>query len=263
MDMRVSRHAPRPKSGQGISPGVRRPPGAYGTVDEVLKDDEVDAVYIGTPVQAHASQTSQATEHGKHVLCEKPMATSVEEGERMVRAYDANGVKQMGATISGSTGALEDPELLEAGEIGRAIRGGPEGRRGTSWRAPQRPNGDGEPDGDHLYAGGQGDNVVGVFSWNSTTGALTFVGVHRDRVAPVDGLDSALSVTVSPDGKHVYTAGFNDNAVAVFRVAGEPSPVTIPRLSQRGLPGAVPEPRQAGRGSQQGVRRSHARPGRW
>ena len=57
-------------------------PKSYGTVKELLGDDEIDAVYVATPVHAHASQTIQAAEHGKHVLCEKPMAMSAEEGER-------------------------------------------------------------------------------------------------------------------------------------------------------------------------------------
>ncbi|MBP9143729.1 MAG: beta-propeller fold lactonase family protein [Thermoanaerobaculia bacterium] len=76
------------------------------------------------------------------------------------------------------------------------------------------------PDGAHLYATGQFDDAISVFSRNSTNGALTFVEVLRDGdvqgAATIDGLDGAESVAVSPDGAHVYTAGFNDGAVAVF-----------------------------------------------
>ena len=45
---------------------------------------------------------------------------------------------------------------------------------------------------------------------------LTFVEAQRDGVGGVDGLDGAWSVTVSPDGKHLYAASIFDNAVAVF-----------------------------------------------
>ena len=45
---------------------------------------------------------------------------------------------------------------------------------------------------------------------------LTFVEVHRDGVNGVDGLERAQSVTLSPDGAHVYVASFVENAVAVF-----------------------------------------------
>ena len=67
----------------------------YGSVDEIIQDDEIDALYIATPVHAHAAQTIQAAENGKHVLCEKPMAMNPQEGERMIAACEANGVKLM------------------------------------------------------------------------------------------------------------------------------------------------------------------------
>ena len=72
------------------------------------------------------------------------------------------------------------------------------------------------PDGKHLYAAGTSDDAVAVFSRDSMTGALTFVEVHKDGVGDVDGLGEALSVMVSPDGKHLYAAGFSDDAVVVF-----------------------------------------------
>ncbi len=76
------------------------------------------------------------------------------------------------------------------------------------------------PDGAHLYATGQYDDAIAVFTRNATTGALTFVEVLHDGDAQVpltiDGLDGAESVAVSPDGAHAYVAGFNDGAVAVF-----------------------------------------------
>jgi 6-phosphogluconolactonase (cycloisomerase 2 family) len=71
-------------------------------------------------------------------------------------------------------------------------------------------------DGNHLYAASWDDEAVAVFSRNTATGALTFVEVHKDGVGGVDGLNGALAVTISPDGKHLYAAGNDDNAVAVF-----------------------------------------------
>ena len=75
------------------------------------------------------------------------------------------------------------------------------------------------PDGKQVYVASQYDSALAVFNRNATTGALIFVEVQRNGLGGVDGLDVATSVTVSPDGKHVYAAGQNDDAVAVFSVS--------------------------------------------
>jgi 6-phosphogluconolactonase (cycloisomerase 2 family) len=71
------------------------------------------------------------------------------------------------------------------------------------------------PDGKHVYAtGGQSNTLVG-FSRNQSNGELTFVEKYSDNT-DADGLGGANFVTVSPDGKHVYTTGEVDDAVVVF-----------------------------------------------
>ena len=60
---------------------------------DLVTDDEVDAVYVATPVHLHAEQTIAAAKAGKHVLCEKPMAMNTAECERMVAACGASGVR--------------------------------------------------------------------------------------------------------------------------------------------------------------------------
>ncbi|HEX9188611.1 MAG TPA: Gfo/Idh/MocA family oxidoreductase [Vicinamibacteria bacterium] len=59
----------------------------------LLRDAEVDAVYVATPVRFHEQQAVAAAEAGKHVLCEKPMALDVAGCERMIAAAQANGVR--------------------------------------------------------------------------------------------------------------------------------------------------------------------------
>ncbi|MCB0196021.1 MAG: beta-propeller fold lactonase family protein, partial [Anaerolineae bacterium] len=71
-------------------------------------------------------------------------------------------------------------------------------------------------DGKHVYVAGSRDDAVAVFSRDSSSGQLTFVEMLQDGVDGVDGLNGASSVTVSGDGKHVYVAGYDDNAVSVF-----------------------------------------------
>lgn len=60
---------------------------------ELIADDEIDAVYLATPVYMHAEQTIAAAEAGKHVLCEKPMALSSKDCDKMIAACRANNVK--------------------------------------------------------------------------------------------------------------------------------------------------------------------------
>jgi predicted dehydrogenase len=65
----------------------------YSDWRELLVDPEIEAVYLATPVNLHAEQTSAAAEAGKHVLCEKPMGLSVAECDRMIAACQAHGVR--------------------------------------------------------------------------------------------------------------------------------------------------------------------------
>ncbi|MCY4080905.1 MAG: Gfo/Idh/MocA family oxidoreductase [Caldilineaceae bacterium] len=69
--------------------GARR---AYNSVEALLEDDEVSAVYVATPPHLHARETVLAAEAGKHVLCEKPMAMTTGEAREMIDACRASGV---------------------------------------------------------------------------------------------------------------------------------------------------------------------------
>jgi predicted dehydrogenase len=63
----------------------------YENFDRIAEDPRIDVVYIALPNSLHASFTIRALRAGKHVLCEKPMAVSVEEGMAMARAADEAG----------------------------------------------------------------------------------------------------------------------------------------------------------------------------
>ena len=72
----------------------------YTLVDEMAEDSEIDAVYIGTPNQTHCEYAIKCMNAGKHVLCEKPLATSAAEGRAMIDAARKNGCILMEAMIS-------------------------------------------------------------------------------------------------------------------------------------------------------------------
>ena len=61
------------------------------------RSGDIDAVYIALPNTQHAAWTIRAAEAGLHVLCEKPLATTVQDCERMIEACERNGVQLMTA----------------------------------------------------------------------------------------------------------------------------------------------------------------------
>jgi 1,5-anhydro-D-fructose reductase (1,5-anhydro-D-mannitol-forming) len=67
-------------------------PRAYDSLDALLADPAVDVVYISTTNDLHHDQTISAARVGKHVLCEKPLALTVEEAREMVEVCAAAGV---------------------------------------------------------------------------------------------------------------------------------------------------------------------------
>lgn len=75
-------------------------PTACEGLDELLSLPGIDAVYVGTPNHTHASIAILCLEAGKHVLCEKPLASNASEAARMIEAARSNGVILMEAMIS-------------------------------------------------------------------------------------------------------------------------------------------------------------------
>lgn len=75
-------------------------PRVYTNLEEMVSSDEVDAVYIASPNSFHARQAIICMNHGKHVLCEKPMASNVKELEEMIDTARRNDVLLMEAMKS-------------------------------------------------------------------------------------------------------------------------------------------------------------------
>ncbi len=74
-----------------------RIPQAFGSYDALLASPEIDVVYISLPHSLHAEWAVKAAEAGKHILCEKPLALTVADVDRMTAAARANGVVLMEA----------------------------------------------------------------------------------------------------------------------------------------------------------------------
>ena len=94
-------------------------PNAYDSVDDLLRDPGVDAVFISSPNSVHAIHTITAAKAGKHVLVEKPMAVSVQESLDMVRTSKENGVKLgVGFHLRHHPGHKKAREIIEQGALG-------------------------------------------------------------------------------------------------------------------------------------------------
>ncbi len=99
--------------------GARR---AYSCLDEILADDEIDVIYVASPVHRHAPESIAAARAGKHVLCEKPMALNVADAEATIAACDEAGVHLAAAYYRRFfPKARKMKELLDAGAIGRPV----------------------------------------------------------------------------------------------------------------------------------------------
>jgi xylose dehydrogenase (NAD/NADP) len=94
-------------------------PRTYRAYEDLLGDPEVDAVYIPLPNSLHREWTIKAAEHGKHVLCEKPLALKSAEAREMASACSQHGVRLMEAFMYRYTERTRAVlGVLRSGELG-------------------------------------------------------------------------------------------------------------------------------------------------
>ncbi len=75
-------------------------PHIFTSLEEMASSDKVDAIYIASPNYMHAEQSILAMSHGKHVLCEKPLASNAREAKEMIAVSEQYGVALMEAMKS-------------------------------------------------------------------------------------------------------------------------------------------------------------------
>src|SRR5580693_964945 len=99
---------------------------ATGDYREFLADPEIDAVHICTPNNLHFPMAKAALEAGKHVICEKPLATSVEDGTALVKLAKEKGLANCTFfNIRSYPQSRNMRSIIESGELGeiRAVQG--------------------------------------------------------------------------------------------------------------------------------------------
>jgi predicted dehydrogenase/aryl-alcohol dehydrogenase-like predicted oxidoreductase len=209
--------------------GARR---SYGSLAEVLADDEVDAVYISTPHPLHAEWAIRAAEAGKHVLCEKPLSVNLAETMAVIEAARRHDVFLMEAFMYRcvpQTQALV--KLLRDGAIGQihqiqasfAFRSRPSsGSR--IWEADFAGGGILDVGG---YPVSMARLIAGVAAGKpfANPGSLTAVGTVGET-----GVDEWATATLQfPGGVTAHvTTGVGQSAENVVRVIGSEGYLVVP-----------------------------------
>ena len=98
-------------------------PKYYTTEKELLEDENVQVIYVATPVNMHAEHVIAAAKHGKHILCEKPMALTLQDCEQMLAVCKENNVSlAMGFMLRFHPHHLKAKELIDSGAIGQIVK---------------------------------------------------------------------------------------------------------------------------------------------
>jgi phthalate 4,5-cis-dihydrodiol dehydrogenase len=95
---------------------------AYDSVEAMCESDGVDALWIATPNEFHVEHAVAAALRGKHVICEKPMALSLEECDRMNQAAAANRIHLLMHSKATDPPILKMREVITSGRLGRPIQ---------------------------------------------------------------------------------------------------------------------------------------------
>lgn len=95
---------------------------AYTDAEELVKNEEIDAVYIASPVVFHCRQAMLAADYGKHILIEKPIAMDLEESEKLLKYCEEKGVLiAAGFMMRFGTHVMRMKEAVQAGKTGQVV----------------------------------------------------------------------------------------------------------------------------------------------
>ncbi len=183
---------------------------AYDSADDLIADPEIDAVSVCAANNAHAELSIKALRAGKHVLCEKPMAVTLEECEAMVdEAKKAGKFLMIGHNQRLAKAHAVAKDLIRSGLIGRIVtfrttfgHGGPE-----TWSITP------------------GKNVWFFDKKRAAMGAMADLGVHKtdliqfltdQRVIRT----TARLTTLDKRGADGELIGVDDNAVCIYEMSG-------------------------------------------
>jgi len=94
----------------------------YNNYEEALDNEEIDAVVIVTPTKLHKDIVIKAAKKKKHILCEKPLARTVEDCDEMIKVVNQNNVKlQVGFMRRFDESFREAKKVIDSGELGEIV----------------------------------------------------------------------------------------------------------------------------------------------
>jgi predicted dehydrogenase len=208
-----------PEKSAKLSKKYKVPAVPYEEYDSLCASGDIDAVYIAMPNSHHCDFTQRAARAGVHVLCEKPLAYSVEDAEQMIVACEAADVRLMTAyRLHFEEGNLQAIKAVQDGEIGEA-------RLFVSVHTMQ-------VDADNirvdLSLGGGPVEDIGIYCLNAAR-YLFQAEPHEVRAFAVHGSDprfrevpEAVSVILRFPGDRLatFTCGFGAAKESEYRVIG-------------------------------------------
>lgn len=181
---------------------------AYDTYEEMIQDKEVDAVSVCAANHVHKEITVKALKAGKHVLCEKPMATSLEDCEEMVRVAKETGKFLMiGQNQRLTKTHRKAKELIEQGMIGDIITFQTQfGHRGPE-----------------VWSVDPGKNVWFFDKNKAVMGAMADLGIHKtDLIHYLSGQriveTRAFIGTLDKRDEAGNFIGVDDNAICMYKL---------------------------------------------
>ena len=187
---------------------------AFSSYNEMLQMDEIDAVSVCTYNQAHRNPTVAALEAGKHVLCEKPMAATLEDATAMVRAAKESGkILQIGLNPTFSPQLQFARKLVDEGVLGDIYYAETAGcrRRGT-------------PGGTFIYkkTAGAGATVdIGVYNMHSALYTMGYPKPVRVSAITADYISRQDARLAEMDVEEFGAAWirFESGAVLVYKIS--------------------------------------------
>ncbi|MEM1484501.1 Gfo/Idh/MocA family oxidoreductase [Oscillospiraceae bacterium PP1C4] len=182
----------------------------YNSYEALLEDPEIDAVSVCTANSSHAQITIAALKAGKHVLCEKPMAITLEDCEEMVaQAKQSGKFLMIGQNQRYAKAHVKTKELLDDGVIGDVLtfrttfgHGGPE-----TWSI--------DP----------GKNTWFFDKNKAAMGAMADLGIHKtDLIQFLLGQTvietTATVTTIDKKDANGNLVGVDDNAICIYKMSG-------------------------------------------